>query len=74
MSKLRNSRLAAIHMGKKQLGLDEDTYRDMLEQVGGSRSAKDLDNDGLVKVLKNWSLLVLVKIALLKKSLDKNPM
>ena len=53
MSKLRNARLAAIHMGKKQLGLDDDTYRDLLEQVGGSRSAKDLNDDGLVKVLKH---------------------
>lgn len=53
MQKLRNSRLAAIHMGKAQLGMDDDTYRDMLEQIGGCRSAKDLDSDGQIKVLKH---------------------
>ena len=48
----RNQRIAAIHMGKKQLGLDDDTYRDMLEQVTGKRSAKDITDDDLVKVIQ----------------------
>lgn len=49
----RNQRLAAIHMGKKQLGLDDDIYRDMLEQVTGKRSAKDMSDDDLVKVIQH---------------------
>lgn len=36
------SALAAIHVAKKQLGLDDDTYRDVLERVTGKRSAKFL--------------------------------
>jgi len=53
----RNQRIAAIHMGKKQLGLDDDTYRDMLEQVTGKRSAKDMTDDGLVKVIQHLDQL-----------------
>lgn len=37
----RNTQLARIHMGKKALGLDEDTYRSLLVRVSGmSSSAK----------------------------------
>ncbi len=39
---MSNALLAKIHVGKKQLGLDDDTYRDMLERVTGKRSAKGL--------------------------------
>ena len=53
----RNQRIAAIHMGKKQLGLDDDTYRDMLEQVIGKRSAKDMSDDDLVKVIQHLDQL-----------------
>lgn len=53
----RKSRLAAIHMGKTQLGLDDDIYRDMLEQVTGKRSAKDMTDDNLVDVLKHMESL-----------------
>lgn len=35
--------LARIHSAKKALGWDDDTYRDVLQQVCGVRSAKDLD-------------------------------
>lgn len=34
--------LATIHIAKKQLGLDDDTYRDFLERETGKRSAADL--------------------------------
>ena len=34
--------LAAIHVAKKELDLDDDDYRDVLERVTGKRSAKDL--------------------------------
>ena len=47
----RNDRLATIHMGKKALNLDEDTYRDMLEHVTTKRSAKDMTMDDLLKVI-----------------------
>jgi len=57
----RNQRLAAIHMGKTKLGLDDDTYRDMLEQIAGKRSAKDLSDDELVKVLQHLETLGFTK-------------
>lgn len=36
------SLIAKMHVAKKQLGLDDDTYRDALERVTGKRSAKDM--------------------------------
>lgn len=53
----RKNRLAAIHMGKKSLGLDDDTYRDMLEHVTGKRSAKDMSDDHLIHVLQHMETL-----------------
>ena len=40
MSK-RSSLLAKVHIARKDLGLDEDTYRDMLRDVLGVSSAGD---------------------------------
>lgn len=47
----RNNGLAQIHIAKAQLGLDDETYRDMLWAVARVRSAKDLDHAGRAKVL-----------------------
>lgn len=35
--------LAAIHVARKDRGLGDDAYRDMMERVAGVRSAADLD-------------------------------
>lgn len=43
MSNVRNTQIAKIKIAKKNLGMDEDTYRGMLEMVTGKRSAADLD-------------------------------
>lgn len=48
---LRTRELAAIHVAKRQLALDDDTYRDMLWAVARVRSAKDLDFAGRKRVL-----------------------
>lgn len=48
---IRSANLAKIHIAKKQLGLDEDTYRAMLLQHGGASSSKDLTSAGAAKVL-----------------------
>ncbi|HZZ04618.1 regulatory protein GemA [Paraburkholderia sp.] len=45
--------LAKIHVAKKQLSLDEDSYRAMLRSVGGVESSKDLTSEGAHKVLKH---------------------
>ncbi|MBX3580807.1 MAG: regulatory protein GemA [Rhizobiaceae bacterium] len=36
------SAISAIHVAKKQLGLDDDTYRSMLKVVTGKTSARDM--------------------------------
>ena len=50
-SDLRNRELAAIHCAKRDLGLDDETYRLMLEQVAGVLSSRELDEAGRRKVL-----------------------
>jgi len=45
--------LAKIHVAKKQLALDDDTYRAMLRSVAGVESAKDLTPEGAAKLLKH---------------------
>lgn len=37
------SSLAIIHIGKKALGIDDDTYRAMLTRLTGKQSAKDMN-------------------------------
>ena len=47
----RRKELAKIHLGARQLGLADGAYRDLLEAVGGQRSAKDLDAAGRRRAL-----------------------
>jgi len=46
------SSLAAIHVGRKQLGLDEETYRAMLCRVTGKSSAKDMSEGERAAVVR----------------------
>lgn len=52
-SVLNPSQLALIHLAKKQLGMDEDAYRQMLRSVAGASSAAELDSDGLDRVMEH---------------------
>lgn len=47
----RQRLLAKIHIGKKELGMDDDMYRNMLWTVARVRSSKQLDEFSLQKVL-----------------------
>lgn len=47
----RNRELAMIHIAKSQLGLDDETYRDMLFTIARVRSSGELDHAGRAKVL-----------------------
>ena len=49
----RNAELARIHIAKKQLGLDDATYRDMLWSIARVRSAGDLDFAGRKRVIEH---------------------
>ena len=51
------SALAKIHIAKKQLGLDDDTYRDMLERVTSKRSSKGMNNKQHTAVLDEFKRL-----------------
>jgi phage gp16-like protein len=52
--KLRNNELAQIHIAKKDLGLDDDTYRAVLWTVARARSSKELDFHGRKAVIKHF--------------------
>lgn len=43
--------IAMIHIAKTDLGLDDDTYRDLLERVTGKRSAAELSEGELGRVV-----------------------
>lgn len=47
----RQKMISKIHIAKKQLGLDDDVYRDLLAQATGQRSCKDMDDSQLAAVL-----------------------
>lgn len=51
--KMRRAELAKIHIAKKDLGLDDDTYRLMLHEVAGVESAGDLNTRGRRAVLEH---------------------
>lgn len=53
----RNLDLSKIHIAKKDLGLDDETYRALLSRVAGVRSAKDLTPRQIGAVLAEFSRL-----------------
>jgi len=53
----RNLQLSKIHIAKKDLGLDDETYRALLARVAGVRSAKDLNPRQIGAVLAEFSRL-----------------
>lgn len=53
----RNASLSKIHIAKKDLALDDDTYRALLARVTGKRSAKDLTPRQVSAVLAEFERL-----------------
>ncbi len=49
---LDRKKLAVIHIVKKELGLTDDEYRDLLERETGVRSARDLDEEGFRRLMR----------------------
>lgn len=49
--------LAKIHIAKKELGLDDDTYRDALHNLFGKSSAKDLTNWQISRAITHFKRL-----------------
>lgn len=50
----RTSAIAKVHVAKKQLGLDDETYRAVLRRVTGRDSAADLNEVQLGKVIREF--------------------
>jgi len=50
----RRAMLAKVHLAAKELGLDEDARRDVLERVTGRRSSADCTDDQLDQVLAHF--------------------
>jgi len=49
--------LARIHCLRKELEMDDDTYRHMLREIGGADSARDLTQAGRAKVIRHLARL-----------------
>jgi Bacteriophage Mu, GemA protein len=47
-----HKKLAVIHIVKRELGLSDDEYRDILQRETGVRSAKDLDEMGFRRLMR----------------------
>ncbi|HKI99602.1 MAG TPA: regulatory protein GemA [bacterium] len=56
-SELTPKQLALLHVAKARLGLDDETYRDLLEDEAGVRSARDLDYAGFSAVMRRLERL-----------------
>lgn len=55
--RLRSKDLARIHLAKKELGLDDDSYRDLLVSLTGKSSSAELDARQRWTVLKELGRL-----------------
>ncbi|MFK5155464.1 phage protein GemA/Gp16 family protein, partial [Glaesserella parasuis] len=49
---MRNKLLQLVHIGKNQLGMDDETYRSLLSQQFYQNSAKNISYSELVKLVK----------------------
>lgn len=56
-AKMRLAELAKIHIAKKDLGLDRDTYEDILWTICRVKSSADLDSHGRFKLIAHFKHL-----------------
>ncbi|SFU00043.1 phage protein GemA/Gp16 family protein [Halomonas saccharevitans] len=50
--KLYPNKLKLLHVAQKRLGLDDDDWRDLLEEVAGCRSSSELDLEGFAAMMR----------------------
>ncbi len=48
-------KLAVIHIVKRELGLSDQEYRDILQRATGVRSAKDMDEEGFRRLMRYFA-------------------
>lgn len=53
-TQIRDREIKLIHVARRELGLDDETYRAMLQTVAGVKSSSDLDWQGRKKVLDHF--------------------
>lgn len=53
-TQIRDREIKLIHVARRELGLDDETYRAMLQMVAGVKSSSDLDWQGRKKVLDHF--------------------
>ena len=53
----RKRLLATVHLAKRDLALEDESYRAILQRVTGVRSSKDLCEDGLDRVIGEFKRL-----------------
>lgn len=56
-NKEKRTLIAKIHIAKKDLAMDDDTYRDVLVRVTGKNSCKDMTLNELKKVIQDLKRL-----------------
>lgn len=54
---LTNKQIALLHVAKKQLNLDDDTYRQILLLYGGIETAKYMSLEGFERVIEHFERL-----------------
>ncbi len=54
---ITSAQFRLIHAAKCELAMNEDTYRDTLFVQAGVRSSKDLDQEGVDKVIRRFKQL-----------------
>lgn len=54
---MRNTQLSKIHIAKKDLGIDDDTYRALLMRVTGAQSSRGLKPAQMAAVLREFERL-----------------
>jgi len=54
---MTRDQLALIHVAKKQVGLDDAAYRDLLRQAAGVDSARHLDRRGFERLMRRFAEL-----------------
>lgn len=55
--RITQKQIALLHVAKKELALDDDTYRAVLARFGGVESAADLGQPGFTAVIKYFTAL-----------------
>lgn len=55
--KINNEQKKLLHVAARELGMDEDMYREILRQEAGVQSSKDLTKQGFDKVMRRFKKL-----------------